>query len=241
MNIFLLATPYGRSRSKIFAFIERDLSKRDFWQELFFFRKPRWAHHSDQHLLLDGDAPLLREQQRFLQQTIADGYGGAWRKSYTLATNSRDNMIVLFRKWLDKNVDTMPWRTAPEMPGLMETMSKEEIGDRYFSHTKDCVACRGAMRRMNQLKIMALLFAVICGVHVVSSVSVAVALYSIRKLQSGSSGVLLLVGTMHPVYMMSIIAAAALLPFFVGAFVLLAKGVQNFVYTDLAHKLAHAE
>lgn len=155
-----LAAPVGRGQSKICSFNciikpSKKLRRVLTWT-------PRWVSHMESNLILDGDGTLLVGQERRIQEKKRDGYGGAWKGSYVLTND--DGAVLAYRKWVDMSAASMPWRFAPGPMPTVHLSPREAALDRYNSHTKNCVACRTALARLVNLRIVTLVLAAACGV-----------------------------------------------------------------------------
>ncbi|XP_041990349.1 protochlorophyllide-dependent translocon component 52, chloroplastic-like [Salvia splendens] len=109
---------------------------------------PRWIHHILQNLILDSDLYLLHMEERKLRNVGALN----WHKSCYVPTKS-DALVVAFRRWLNKyggaQVDWSDKYTG-ELP---PTPPREQLFDRYWTHTVGCSSCSAAYKRLNALVI----------------------------------------------------------------------------------------
>ncbi|KZV38352.1 protochlorophyllide-dependent translocon component 52, chloroplastic-like [Dorcoceras hygrometricum] len=109
---------------------------------------PRWIFHIGQNLILDSDLYLLHLEER----KIRDVGSTNWHKSCYVPTKS-DILVVSFRRWLNKYGGTqVDWRG--KYTGLLPpTPAREQLFDRYWSHTVICSSCSLAHKSLNALKI----------------------------------------------------------------------------------------
>ncbi len=91
--------------------------------------------HLKQHLLFDSDIALLRKLEMEL------GSPDQWKRRYGPPAGHNDDSGSLFRKWMDKERDKMPWKTAVD-PGEV-VLDRVKLLDRLDAHTKHCKACLG--------------------------------------------------------------------------------------------------
>eukprot|EP00288_Rhodomonas_lens_P015310 CAMPEP_0177696784 /NCGR_PEP_ID=MMETSP0484_2-20121128/4164_1 /TAXON_ID=354590 /ORGANISM="Rhodomonas lens, Strain RHODO" /LENGTH=611 /DNA_ID=CAMNT_0019207777 /DNA_START=123 /DNA_END=1959 /DNA_ORIENTATION=- len=119
---------------------------------------PAWLQHIGQHKVLEDDNILLHIQERALvaasQANPATGMRpngiqpapapalSAWKSVYHTPT-AADTIVGHYRRWLT-SAGPAPWRQGTEM-ALGNEMSREQLLDRYHSHTKNCKACMGAL------------------------------------------------------------------------------------------------
>ncbi|XP_041992240.1 protochlorophyllide-dependent translocon component 52, chloroplastic-like [Salvia splendens] len=109
---------------------------------------PRWMFHIGQNLILDSDLYLLHVEERKLKDVGALN----WQKECYVPTKS-DALVVTFRRWLNKYGGTqVDWRNkyTGELP---PTPPREQLFDRYWTHTVSCSSCSVAYKRLNALEI----------------------------------------------------------------------------------------
>lgn len=141
------AVPMGKGQCRLFArFPFKFSSKLPGW---FIRLTPRWYSHIGNNGVLEDDQIFLHIQERELEK--------AGEKSYAQACylpTQADRYVMAFRKWVsDFAADPFPHKTlGPEW-------SKPELLDRYHSHTKHCSSCRQALKRVQQVRHMALILA----------------------------------------------------------------------------------
>ena len=84
-----------------------------------------------------------------------------WKKEFHMPFQA-DVMVTAFRNWLD-SVNSGPWgRPLHLVPGHAQARlsgSKEEILERFHSHTQQCISCRKAFKAVEMwlgvLKVVA--------------------------------------------------------------------------------------
>ncbi|ELS05613.1 ring-hydroxylating dioxygenase, large terminal subunit [Xenococcus sp. PCC 7305] len=111
-----------------------------------FFIKltPRWYSHVNQHTVLEDDQIFLHHQERYLE---AKGGSDNYSKAFYLATKA-DLYVSELRQWVNLyHADPFPNEKLP--PALL----KEQLLERYHSHTKNCASCRQALKNIQKLKL----------------------------------------------------------------------------------------
>ncbi|MQL94585.1 hypothetical protein Taro_027245, partial [Colocasia esculenta] len=109
---------------------------------------PRWMFHVGQNLILDSDLYLLHIEEH----KIASIGTSNWQKACFLPTKS-DAMVVAFRKWLRKySNNKVDWGTnlKSELPS---TPPRQQLMDRYWTHSVQCSSCRGALKGLQVLEV----------------------------------------------------------------------------------------
>ncbi|MBW4644560.1 MAG: Rieske 2Fe-2S domain-containing protein [Goleter apudmare HA4340-LM2] len=104
---------------------------------------PRWYSHLGQNAILEDDQIFLHYQERYLE---AKGGSSNFAKAFYLPTKA-DSFVFELRQWVnDYQANPFPGEALPPR------LSKEQLLDRYHSHTKKCASCRAALARIQQLK-----------------------------------------------------------------------------------------
>ncbi|KAL1544633.1 Flavonoid 8-hydroxylase 1, chloroplastic [Salvia divinorum] len=108
---------------------------------------PRWVLHMTPNLILDSDLYLLHVEERKLRDVGPRN----WHKACYVPTKA-DALPAAFRRWLNKYGGTqVDWRNkySGELP---PTPPREQLFDRYWTHTVSCSSCSIAYKRLNMLK-----------------------------------------------------------------------------------------
>ncbi|XP_078429934.1 ACD1-like protein [Wolffia australiana] len=108
---------------------------------------PRWVMHIGQNLIIDSDLNLLHVEER----KIAEIGVANWQKACFVPTKS-DGLVVAFRKWLKKYSNhQINWgpKFGTQLP---PTPSREQLMDRYWSHTVNCNSCLRALMGLRILE-----------------------------------------------------------------------------------------
>ncbi|BBN05162.1 hypothetical protein MPTK1_3g10850 [Marchantia polymorpha subsp. ruderalis] len=139
-------TPTQPGRCRIIVVNARNfmigLSSGPAWWQIF----PRWLDHQLMLNLLDGDASLLHEQERTLVEKSGN-QPEAWAKAYFMPTTA-DRYVGAFRNWLIRHAGKgIGWAPGVDLnlPPLLE--KKEDIMNRYSSHTQMCKVCSAALEK----------------------------------------------------------------------------------------------
>ncbi len=142
-------TPVTRTKSHIFVnFYARVVNASPLIRFLMKL-KPTWYDHFERNNILDGDNLMLRSVQR------KAGDPSTWPQKY-LPVGGFDGFVLALKKWMDVNRDAMPWKSDPSTENaIFEALSREELNERYYSHTIHCNACRGALKGFERAAIVA--------------------------------------------------------------------------------------
>ncbi|XP_027158550.1 protochlorophyllide-dependent translocon component 52, chloroplastic-like [Coffea eugenioides] len=114
---------------------------------------PRWIFHLNQNLVLDSDLYLLHVEERKIKE-----FGSLnWHKACFVPTKA-DALVVGFRRWLNKYSNgQIDWGTK-YTGSLPPTPPREQLMDRYWSHTVSCSSCNLAYKGLNALEIVLQVF-----------------------------------------------------------------------------------
>ncbi|KAL3828874.1 hypothetical protein ACJIZ3_017676 [Penstemon smallii] len=124
---------------------------------------PRWIFHIGQNLILDSDLYLLHIEERKLAEVGARN----WQKACYVPTKS-DALVVSFRRWLNKYGGAqVDWKTNSSRL-LPPTPPREQLLDRYWSHTVNCSSCSFAYKALNALEI-GLQIISICSIGIIAA------------------------------------------------------------------------
>ncbi|CAH9094560.1 unnamed protein product [Cuscuta europaea] len=109
---------------------------------------PRWVFHVGQNLILDSDLYLLHVEEHKLKEI--GPYN--WHKTCYVPTKA-DAVIIAFRRWLNKYAGgQVDWKTKFS-GALPQSPPREQLMDRYWSHTMKCSSCSSAYRNLNALEV----------------------------------------------------------------------------------------
>jgi phenylpropionate dioxygenase-like ring-hydroxylating dioxygenase large terminal subunit len=136
------AVPIRKGECRLFARFPFQFSSP--WPGRFMRLTPQWYSHISQNAILEDDQIFLHHQERYLEAA-----GGSHRlaKAFYLPTKA-DLFVSQLHQWLrDFQADLFPGQSLP--PAL----SKPQLLDRYHSHTIHCASCRGALARIQQIRL----------------------------------------------------------------------------------------
>ena len=139
------ATPISKGRCRLFARFPFKFASPI--PRFFIKLAPTWYSHVNQNGVLEDDQIFLHHQERYLE---ALGGSPNYSKAFYLPTKA-DLYVSEFHQWLNL-YHADPFSDRPLPPAL----SKEELLDRYHSHTKHCASCRRALTTIKRLKIVAI-------------------------------------------------------------------------------------
>ena len=135
------ATPISKGKCRLFARFPFKFSSPI---PAFFIKlSPRWYSHTNQHTVLEDDQIFQHHLERSLE---AKGGSNNYSKAFYLATKA-DLYISELRQWVNLyHADPFPNQKLP--PAL----AREQLLERYHSHTKNCASCRQALKNIQKLK-----------------------------------------------------------------------------------------
>ena len=139
------ATPISKGKCRLFARFPFKFSSP--FPRFFIQLTPKWYSHINQNGVLEDDQIFLHHQERYL---AASGGSENYSKAFYLPTKA-DLYVSELHQWLNLyHADPFPDRDLPP------TLTKEELLDRYHSHTKNCASCSQALKNLKKIKIMAI-------------------------------------------------------------------------------------
>jgi phenylpropionate dioxygenase-like ring-hydroxylating dioxygenase large terminal subunit len=102
---------------------------------------PQWYSHLSQQTILEDDQIFLHHQERYLEQLA-----GNFIKAFYLPTKA-DLYVFEFRQWIDRY-------QAHFFPGMLlpPAQSKQQLLDRYHSHTINCRSCSTALKNLQKIR-----------------------------------------------------------------------------------------
>lgn len=141
---------------------------------------PRWIFHIGQNLILDSDLYLLHVEERKIREIGSSN----WQKACYVPTKA-DAYVVTFRRWLNKYCGgEVEWKTkfSGELP---PTPPREQLMDRYWSHTVKCSSCNSAYKYLNAFEVVLQVMS-IASIGVVAARQGALSLVARYTLVSGA-------------------------------------------------------
>ena len=132
------ATPIRPGECRLFARFPFQFQSR--WPRLLLGLRPRWLQHISNHTVLEDDQVFLHWQER--QLAAAGGSGGFSRACFL--PSSADIYVRALHDWVrDHGGEPFPGRPLPPRQGLGPLM------ERYEAHTRHCLPCRTAHKRIS--------------------------------------------------------------------------------------------
>lgn len=106
---------------------------------------PRWYSHIGQNAILEDDQIFLHYQERYLEKA---GGSSNINKAFYLPTKA-DLFVFELHQWLNNyKVNPFPHDSLPSLG------QREELLDRYHSHTKHCSSCSRALSNIKKLRLV---------------------------------------------------------------------------------------
>lgn len=136
------ATPTRKGECRLFARFPFQFSSQ--LPGLFLKLTPRWYSHIGQNGVLEDDQIFLHYQERYLE---AAGGSANVAKAFYLPTKA-DRFVLELRQWVNQyKADLFAGEPLPP------PLSKEQLLDRYHSHTVNCTSCRAASSNIKRLRM----------------------------------------------------------------------------------------
>jgi phenylpropionate dioxygenase-like ring-hydroxylating dioxygenase large terminal subunit len=143
------ATPMRPGECRLFARFPFKFPPGNIIPSVFFKFTPQWYSHISNNRILEDDQIFLHHQERYLDQ---QGGAANFKKAFYLPTKA-DLYVFEFREWIDRYQAQL----FPQQP-LPPARSKQQLLDRYNSHTIHCKSCSGALQNLEKLRsILAIL------------------------------------------------------------------------------------
>jgi len=151
-SLVTYAIPVGPGRSRILALFPRNF---------FAVNKPRWIDHLERNAVLDGDLVFLHGQEREMRRPELKWEENIDRAFY-MPTKS-DEGVRAFRQWIVKWGGGGPkWAEGVDPALPPRSADREFLMDRYNQHTKQCSACKVALRNIRILKGVMMVGGLVC-------------------------------------------------------------------------------
>lgn len=135
------ATPIRKGECRLFARFPFKFASK--LPGIFIKLRPRWYYHLGQNGVLEDDQIFLHYQERYLQ---AKGGSPNFAKAFYLPTKA-DCFVFELRQWVNNyNAEPFPGEAfSPAIP-------REQLLERYYSHTTKCASCRKALANIQKLR-----------------------------------------------------------------------------------------
>lgn len=135
------ATPISKGKCRLFARFPFQFSSKI--PEFFIKLTPTWYSHLNQNNILEDDQIFLHYQERYLEK---NGGSNNYMQACYLPTKA-DLFVSEFRKWINKyEVEPFPNKSLPLTP------TKEQLLERYHSHTVNCHSCKTALNNIKKIR-----------------------------------------------------------------------------------------
>lgn len=146
------ATPIRKGECRLFAIFPFKFASPI--PSFFIKLTPRWYSHLNQNGVLEDDQIFLHYQERYLE---ALGGSSNFNKAFYLPTKA-DRFVSELRQWVNHYcADPFPQAT------LSPPWSREQLLDRYHSHTVKCASCRQALSNLQKVREVVAIVAVVSG------------------------------------------------------------------------------
>ncbi|AFZ46685.1 Pheophorbide a oxygenase [Cyanobacterium stanieri PCC 7202] len=144
------ATPISKGKCRLFARFPFQFSSKI--PQFFIKLTPRWYSHLNQNAILEDDQIFLHYQERYLEKL---GGSEKYEKACYLPTKA-DLYVTEFRQWVNKyNAELFPHQNLPATP------THETLLERYHSHTEKCSSCRQALKNIQKIRQILIIFSAI--------------------------------------------------------------------------------
>ncbi|MGV2830505.1 aromatic ring-hydroxylating dioxygenase subunit alpha [Myxosarcina sp. GI1(2024)] len=144
------ATPISKGKCRLFARFPFKFASS--LPRFFIKLSPRWYSHLNQNGVLEDDQIFLHYQERYL---AALGGSDNYTKAFYLPTKA-DLYVSELRQWVNL------YRATPfPKANFSAPLSREQLLDRFSSHTVNCASCRQALKNIQRLRTLAAVVAVI--------------------------------------------------------------------------------
>ena len=135
------ATPTEKGKCRLFARFPFKFASK--FPAFFIKLTPEWYNHTNQNRILEDDQIFLHHQELYLETA---GGSQKFTQAFYLPTKA-DKFVFEFRQWIHQyQVDPFPGKSLPPV------LTKEQLLDRYHSHTVNCASCRNALKNIQRLR-----------------------------------------------------------------------------------------
>lgn len=143
-------TPIAKGRCRVFARFPFKFASARF--RTLFKLVPRWYSHLGQNAVLEDDQIFLHWQERYFEQA---GGSAEVARAFYLPTRA-DRFVLEFHRW----IQTYQAHLFPGQP-LPLPKTNLDLLDRYHSHTEHCPTCRTALKRLEKIRLGAVIAGVV--------------------------------------------------------------------------------
>ena len=145
LNVFCIPVCEGRSR----VIIKYDFDKGHIGYS-FIKYIPIWLRHLLTNTFLDSDALILHEQEKYVRRSNSlDNYMSV----FNLPSRS-DKAIKKYHKFMQEKTGFKHKFSSENSSFYSQELTRKEILDRYYTHTKNCPQCSDALKNCDFLQII---------------------------------------------------------------------------------------
>tara|TARA_B110000977_G_scaffold27800_1_gene35359 strand:- start:18022 stop:19713 length:1692 start_codon:yes stop_codon:yes gene_type:complete len=118
---------------------------------MFFKIVPRWWSHLNQNAILEDDQIFLHKQERVIENAKV-----VKKQSYSQACympTKADTYVSAFRRWIADIAGGSPsWPEGMVDQLPPQTVSRNQLLDRFHAHTENCKSCSVAMGNLTKIR-----------------------------------------------------------------------------------------
>jgi phenylpropionate dioxygenase-like ring-hydroxylating dioxygenase large terminal subunit len=137
--------------------VKNDTGKLPKGLAFFALPMPTWLGHILASLFLHQDLVFLHYQEK----ALASRDGRRWLDQ-VFTPNPQDKMVITFRQWLQRRAGgSIAWAAgSPILPAAEH--NKAQLFDVWNTHTKECIFCQIALKKIQRLELLAYSMAIFC-------------------------------------------------------------------------------
>ena len=121
--------------------------------KLIIKNTPRWIQHQGQNGVLEDDVVFLAQQEAFV--AAAEAQGQTYAQACFMPLR-QDAYVVAFRQWLTRFTQGgSPWKAGALLAAHAAKPTRDQLLDRYWSHTYNCTSCTQALKNTRTASIAA--------------------------------------------------------------------------------------
>lgn len=158
-SLQIYCVPVENHKTRIFM---QQKYKKNFYKNIYN-NIPDFIKHILTLTFLDSDTMLLYKQQEELLKS--NSFNNSI-KSYITPTSS-DYSVLTFHKWLNKYNPV--WLQYIKNETYIPQLSRNQVLDRYESHTKNCIYCRSTLKNIKMLQVIIPLLFFIYNIYINTS------------------------------------------------------------------------
>lgn len=137
--------------------VKNDAGKMPKGLGFFALPMPIWLGHILASLFLHQDLVFLHYQEKNLARREQNWLDAVY------TPNPQDQMVITFRQWLKNRAGgSIPWDLESNSRLASSELDKRQLFDVWETHTKNCLVCQKALKKINRLKVLSYLGAMAC-------------------------------------------------------------------------------